>query len=781
MGKSFLLARANIRKAKSQTAAMTVLILLAALMLNLWLMLSMDYKANFDRTHDRLNAEHVIVATSLSRAKTQDFLEETLTGDKRTAEYCIDDALLTPGSLPYNGGEIALNLVFLEKQTALSRPVGKVEIIEEGSEKSGIYLPVIYKSDDTAIGKTIEITISNSTKTYTVCGYFNSAMAGSHNCALCEFLLTKDKYDELKKTKEAPESTLCSVRIKEKADNEDFCTMLVSAVNAHSDDTSWSVCSSYTLVSQTRYISQMICSGILSAMAFFILLIALVVISSNIINYIQENMKNLGALKAIGYTGPQLTHSLLLQFLLFATTAAAVGTGISYCVFPFLNRMMVAQTGIPYTVRFQPLPVLFTFCIICGPVALVVWLSSRRMQKTEPIAALRQGVLTHNFRKNHVPLAKTKAPLSAALALKTTFSGMKQNISICTTMLMISLILVFSGLMYCNVIVDRTLFIDLIVGAYSDAIVNVTAEAEEEFLHAMNADKQVEKIYLYTQLSVVPDEGPELLASICDDFSKAIKQNYVFEGRFPKYENEIALGAKYAKEYALKTGDEITLSAGGKEAKYIITGFTQNSNNLGRDCLITRDGYERMAKMTNATYSLNLSEDTDLDAFLTRIQGEWNNSVLATANMLSVIESVSSVYITLITVIVVVILILSAIVITFVLYLLVRTLLARKKQDYGILKALGFTTGQLILQTALSFMPAIAVSAVFGIGISCLVINPLLSVFLSGIGIVKCSFPIPAGFIITAGAGLVVFAFVIACLLSLRIRKISPRTLLAGE
>lgn len=55
----------------------------------------------------------------------------------------------------------------------------------------------------------------------------------------------------------------------------------------------------------------------------------------------------------------------------------------------------------------------------------------------------------------------------------------------------------------------------------------------------------------------------------------------------------------------------------------------------------------------------------------------------------------------------IVILILSAIIIVFVLYLLVRTMLNNKQMDYGILKSLGFTTGQLILQTAMSFMPVV--------------------------------------------------------------------------
>ncbi len=39
MRKLFLIARSNMRKAKGQTVAIIVLILLAAMLLNLWLML----------------------------------------------------------------------------------------------------------------------------------------------------------------------------------------------------------------------------------------------------------------------------------------------------------------------------------------------------------------------------------------------------------------------------------------------------------------------------------------------------------------------------------------------------------------------------------------------------------------------------------------------------------------------------------------------------------------------------------------------------------------------
>ena len=65
MRKSLLIAASNLRRTKGQTVAIVALILLASAMLNLGLMLSTDYKRNFDRCHDRLNDGHVTLSRSL--------------------------------------------------------------------------------------------------------------------------------------------------------------------------------------------------------------------------------------------------------------------------------------------------------------------------------------------------------------------------------------------------------------------------------------------------------------------------------------------------------------------------------------------------------------------------------------------------------------------------------------------------------------------------------------------------------------------------------------------
>ncbi len=87
MRKLFLIARSNMRKAKGQTVAIIVLILLAAMLLNLWLMLSMDYKANFLRYHDKLNAEHVTLAVDDADGTVYGFLTETLAKDTAVKEF----------------------------------------------------------------------------------------------------------------------------------------------------------------------------------------------------------------------------------------------------------------------------------------------------------------------------------------------------------------------------------------------------------------------------------------------------------------------------------------------------------------------------------------------------------------------------------------------------------------------------------------------------------------------------------------------------------------------
>ncbi len=111
MKKYFLIAHSNIRKVKWQTTATVVLVFFAAFMLNLWLMLSMDYKRNFERYHDKLNSGHITLSIRSSSPEVKQFVSETLEKDSRTTEYAINDAMVANGSFDYNGGNISTEFI----------------------------------------------------------------------------------------------------------------------------------------------------------------------------------------------------------------------------------------------------------------------------------------------------------------------------------------------------------------------------------------------------------------------------------------------------------------------------------------------------------------------------------------------------------------------------------------------------------------------------------------------------------------------------------------------
>ena len=74
MKKTLIIAHSNFRKSKGQMISIAALMLIVGMMLNLWLILQMDYTKNFERQHDRLNAEHVTLAVNAGSMEAYEIL-----------------------------------------------------------------------------------------------------------------------------------------------------------------------------------------------------------------------------------------------------------------------------------------------------------------------------------------------------------------------------------------------------------------------------------------------------------------------------------------------------------------------------------------------------------------------------------------------------------------------------------------------------------------------------------------------------------------------------------
>ena len=405
MKRCWLLTCSNFRKAKGQAITIFVLVLLAAMLLNIWLILSFQYSKNFDARSELLNSEDVLFIYQSQDPAFINPLQTVLAEDARTDMYTIENCLSLNLTCKYRDGDMNTYFVCYPAGQAAERSLGQYRFLEktENPAENTIYLPYLYQTGGGyQTGDPFEFSVQNTTYRFIVGGFFENMLAGSFNGGVCTMLMEQSAYDALAE-EQSLASTSVSVKLKEKADNAAYASQtgdkILQLYPQIGYNYTW-----YDMSKQARTMTANICSAIVSGVAFLIIIIALIVIAFNVSNGIDEGMQSLGALKAIGYKSRQLILSLLLQFLLAGCGGVLCGAALSYAVLPILNALLVAQTGIPWEVRFFGIPMALSLLMILLMIAAAVYLSARKIRKIAPIDMLRQGIRTHNFKRNPFPL-----------------------------------------------------------------------------------------------------------------------------------------------------------------------------------------------------------------------------------------------------------------------------------------------------------------------------------------------------------------------------------------
>ena len=130
------------------------------------------------------------------------------------------------------------------------------------------------------------------------------------------------------------------------------------------------------------------------------------------------------------------------------------------------------------------------------------------------------------------------------------------------------------------------------------------------------------------------------------------------------------------------------------------------------------------------------------------------------------------------TVIIAAIFVLTILIVLLILYIVMKSLITQRKQEFGIYKAMGYTNWQLIMQMAGSFLPvssvAVLLSAVLG-----LIYMPMINQFIfQTVGAMKNSLEVSFVFLILFALAQIAMNFVISICLAMPIRKISAYSLI---
>ncbi|MCR5805134.1 MAG: ABC transporter permease [Clostridia bacterium] len=785
MTKELLLAKSHFRKNKGTTVGIFLLMLIAASLLSISMILFTDVYPTAQTSAKKLDSGDGVIKIYNIGEKNEEFIKDLMGDDvvRYSTSYCLNydsESVLSNT----NGAEVLINVLIENTDEAFNKDIARTEVVSEDPSITDnyIYLPYqFHSSGKFEIGDTYELRLTVKKYDLKIKGFLENTYYGCNNSGCYEMIVSDNIYDELMEL--SGDTNYCAAipyELKDGVKQSRFATRVSNDVIAHDYSmTAENVALNDVIMSRT-FMSLIIAVSFLTV-NIIVMAVITMMIANSISNYVKENMKTIGALKAIGYTGKNIKASLLLMFLEIAVIASLIGVALSYAALPIVANVVVAQMGLPFTASFSLISSIAAFALVIVLTLIATLISVRKINKIVPIVALREGVESHNFKRNPIKLERSVLGLDMSLAMKTLFSNLRQNVITFVVTAFLIFLCVIALLMFENF--NRNPNLKLMALEICSGTIGVSDENTDEayeFLSSRSEVKNIRKSYIFRAST---NEEDIFLINAFEDPTKMDNTDVCYKGRLPSHDNELCISGKYAKNNDLDIGDEIEFELADKTYTYIITGLIQTTNNGGREAIMNEAAARNLAELDNyvALYYFDTDTEEQTVKLLEDAEVKLGDHLVNSNNFYHNVEGSLSTFKGIATLMLVVVCTISGAVILLVLYLLIRSLIFSKRRDYGIYKAIGYTSGSLVFQTAASFMPSIIVSTILGSVASYFLANPYMQMIMINFGLMKCTFTIPIPGVIIIAASMIVVSFLFAVFESRRVKKIEAYNMLVAE
>lgn len=770
------LALANIRKSKSATASLFTFILVAALLLNIGLMVITQINTFFDSKVEQLKDPHAIIVMDYPSYNSS--YGEFITKYPGVTESETEE-IINMDIAKFNFGDSVLANRIAIFNADSHRNIGALKLVEKLNTASAndIFIPYILKTNGGyELGEDFTITYQNKHYKYRIAGFFETTMMGTSNIGIMEFMLPARAYQTL--ANEVDKGLIISAVMEDKTQSTKLLNDFSKEFPQSTEATSSIGALDIEKVKSVSTLTINIIAMILVAFAAIIVLVSLIVIKFRISNSIEDDMTNIGVLKAIGYTSRQILSSIILQFVLIAFSASIVGVALSYCLMPIIGSIISSLSGLIWYQGFNMTINVVNIFIIAFCVVIVALISAFHVRKIQPIMALRGGIQTHSFRKNYFPLENTGGGLHFLLAIKSMLSNVKQNIMILLIMIALTFASVFSVVLFYNIASDKTAFINLFGAEPANVMITVRPDADTtELLSNIKQMDQVNKVTIFDKITTKIDH--QTVDTYVTKNYNQLENNIVYEGRQPKYDNEIAISWVVSNQINKGIGDTVEVEYGTKTASFLVTGLSQSIGNLGQITSLTMDGIQQLQSDYKGTTLYVYLDGLSNQHFIEDVQEQYGDNIVETLDIDKIIESQTGMYTAAVFAVMIMVLTITVLVVVMILYLIIKTMIIKRKKEFGVMKAIGYSTIQLMHQISISFVPVIITGVAIGGVLGYFYTNPMLSVLLSSAGVKRLDFIVHLPIILMLCVGILILAYIVSMLVSLKIRKVSAYGLIS--
>ncbi len=665
----------------------------------------------------------------------------------------------------------------------------------EQLKQGEIYVPIsIMKLYNCKIGDKAYLTTGNTQKTFTVKGFFEEPFIGTEFAGIkLAFMNQKDfnsLYSKRMLSKEERDKNTDGIlgyyliHIYKTKDGTHTISELKRAINSssHIIDFSMIAISKEESKSYTLTFTQVI-SGIMLVFLILLFLVVLIVIGHSISTGIEGDYTNLGVLKAVGYDKGMLRSVFILEYLLAEVIGSVLGVIGSFPAIYYLKGIFIRITGLLSSSK----PALGVCSLILAVILLIsvlfVFIKTKAIVNVSPICAISGGRDSVYFH-SRMELPVEGNGMFLRMAFRQITSNLKQYISSAVIVAILAYFLVTITLLSTGM--NEEAIENSFGEVHYDVDVGFYPKEEKSREEVAKLQKQVEK-----DISGISDikktfrlgsnyfsvNGDEYHVGIYNDPS-LIKS--ILKGRAPLYDNEIVVTEIVAKELSVKLGDTVTVEYENKKDDYMISGYYQCTSDMGKTIAISSEGAKKIISDYHQDYVeyvlANPDKSTEIVQQLNKkygdkIEAKDPNSGNDFGDTITGSMSIMNVFIYTI-----------SILFAFVVIIIVcGKIFLKERTDYGIYKALGFTSNVLRLQFALRFALVAFIGSLLGIGLNACLNNAMMSALLYNIGITSFTADYNLASILLPILVLTACFFVFAYLTSRKIKKVDTKNLISSN
>ncbi len=783
MYRMFFIARNNLARKKNDAATLLVLLMLSTVLL--YISVSV------------LRCTPKVIDTAPEEAVTADFLYVSACSEKEAVRAVLENSAgaehieysegveLTAKYHTQNGEE--KETVFLIEPIESVSGICKIPDLGEHRKKETILLPYYMKMGDKIVeGESFYVRLGEKEYAFETGGFVEDPLfATPLNVNVIRCYITRERYDEILEQEPLVRSMsthIYKVRTEDGISSRKFADQVLGELSKAVPELAdyMNIAVNYETMKVGAAFLSNIGMGILLIFSTVLICIALIIAWCSIRNSIEGSLKNLGILMASGYTRGQLMGTVCMEMFILSVCGAGLGLAAGGLLSGTVGTLMALLIGLKWSQPFDLYTAAVVFTCVNLTVLGVALLCGRIYGRIEILAALRGGIRNHNFRKNPVSLVKSPLPCPLALGIKSILGDVRKNAALTGVVALLGLACCIGFGLLQNFGSDNQKLMELVGLEMGTAI--VSGQEIEAAGQEMETWDGVSKVLYYDNRTVNLTAGEEALSVNCDFWKDPAQNAYaaLIEGRLPKYDNEIGLTAIAAKQLGVKVGDIIYVEGDREKKDYMISGIYQQMKQLGLNAVMTMEGAGRIngSVMVNLIY-VYTEEDCTFEQLAKKIKDNFSGMDITDSkkNMENACASVSATM----KLICAMFVLLTVVIVTLIIILLVRAKLTREWKQYGIYKALGFTTRELILQIQMSSLPVFLTGAVLGAGLSVYLLNPLAQVCLSMAGIVQSSLEIQVRWLIVSVVLIVAVSGIVSFLCASRVRKVEPVKMLTEE